>query len=173
MNRQHYEYRTYSPDGYSCVNNICPPAAPTRLTVQRTPARSPTPGTVAGQYTLYHFMNRWTCSSCWRLAKALGQMQEWLAFHDITVVLVGQSHYFQQANRLAKELFLPFRLVTDEHGSLQRLYGFGDCGGGSHRQTLVLVDKKGRVRYWQQARASGNRRQMGTLRTAVEHLSTK
>jgi len=151
MNRQHYEYKTYSPDGYKCVNNICPPAAISRLTVQRTPAPSPVQATITGQYTLYHFMGRWTCSRCWRLAEALGQMQEWLAIHDVTVVLVGQSHYFQQANKLAKELLLPFRLVNDEHDSLQRLYGFGECANGSHQQTLALVDKKGRVRYWQQA----------------------
>jgi peroxiredoxin len=118
-------------------------------------------------------MDRWTCSSCWRLAKALGQMQEWLTGHDVTVVLVGQSHYFQQASRLAKELPLPFRLVNDEHGSLQRLYGFGDCDNGSHQPTLVLVDKRGRVRYWQQSQASGKKRQMGRLRSTVEYLNTK
>jgi peroxiredoxin len=173
MNTQHFEYKTYSPAGSICVNNICSPDAISRLTVQRTPAPSPVPTTITGQFTLYHFMDRWTCSSCWRLTKALGQMQEWLAVHGVTVVLVGQSHYIQQANKLAKDLLLPFRLVNDEHGSLQRLYGFGECVNGIHHQTLALVDKKGRVRYWQQAQDSDKGRQVSTLRTAVEHLRTK
>ena len=173
MNRQHYEYKTYSPDGSMCANNICPSVATTPVTVQRTPALSAGPATISSQYTLYYFMDRWTCSSCWRLAIALGQMEEWLADHDVSVVLVGQNHYIQQASRLAKELLLPFRLVNDEHGVLQRLYGFADKDNGSHKQTLVLVDKQGRVRYWQQARASGKRRQIASLRSTVEHLSTK
>jgi len=173
MNRQHYEYKRSSLDGYTCVNNICLPAATNRLTVHRPPAPSATQATATGQITLYYFMDRWTCSRCWGLVKSLGQMQEWLADHDVSVVLVGQSHYFQQANRLAKKLLLPFRLVNDEHGSLQRLYGFGERMEGSHQPTLLLVDKKGRVRYWQQAQASGKRRQVSSLRTAVEHLGTQ
>jgi peroxiredoxin len=163
MNRQHDLYKPYASDDSICMNNLCSQAVAPQLIGQRKTAPTPSSETTSNLYTLYLFMERWTCSRCWLQAKALGQIEEWLADHEITVVLVGPNHYLQQANQLARELHLPFRLFTDEHGSLKRFYGFGECGCDSHQQNLLLVENKGCVSDWRRVQASGKKRQIGAI----------
>ncbi len=163
MNRQHDLCRPYASDLSLCVNNLSSRVVTPQSIGQRKTDLINSSEIASSLYMMYLFMERWTCSRCWLLAEALGQMDVWLADHEITVVLVGPNHYLQQANQMAKELHLPFRLITDEHGSLKRFYGFGEWDCDSHQQSLVLVDNKGCVRDWRRIQASGKKHQTSAM----------
>lgn len=161
MNRQHYEFNRHYPKSSACLCNINQSTVTSRLMA---------PSLRTGKYTLFHFMCRWTCSSCWRLVLTLGKNQEWLARHGIDVVLVGQSHYFQPAKRMAADYQLPFRLINDDHGTLQRLYGLEGCSTKAHQWTLALTDKKGRVHFWQHSLGIEKGQELATLKSTFATL---
>jgi len=169
MNRHHYEYKTYYPDTKGCLNYRNSPTAISRLTRPQKVAPPLVPGTRSGQFKLFAFMCRWTCSRCWRLAESLGQMQEWFADRGLAVVLVGQGHYLQPATRLAADLHLPFKLISDECRALRRLYGLEKCTTLSHQRTVVLTDKKGRVKYWQHSMSTDGKKHLNALLATIEY----
>lgn len=115
------------------------------------------------QHTIYYFMCRFTCSRCWRTALELARYHEALLDRNITVVLVGQGPYLRQATCLAAGLRLPFHLIVDDRGVLRRRFDDGSEDGNSHRQSIVLVDSQGSVRYRQRVSLPGGRLRLASL----------
>ncbi len=123
-----------------------------------------------GQHILFHFMCRWTCSRCWKTAVALNRLCRYFEQYNVAIVLVGTSHYLQQATHLAAEFRLSFTLLADDSGVLRQAYGFSEGGAGCHDQAIVLVDAYGAARYRRFDLASKSTFKVADLFTCLDNL---
>jgi len=98
------------------------------------------------QNVVFFFMCHSTCSHCWKQAMALAQLNDHLVALDTTVLIVGDGRYREQAQRLVKELDLPFRYISD-NGALRRYYHVDAEEGRACRWALVFVDRQGIIRF--------------------------
>ncbi len=101
---------------------------------------------VKSQNVVFFFMCHSTCSHCWKQAMALAKLNDQLVALDTTVLLVGDGRYREQAQRLVKELDLPFRYISD-NGALRRHYHVDAEEGRACRWALVFVDRQGIIRF--------------------------
>jgi peroxiredoxin len=107
---------------------------------------APSSRTAKSEHVVFFFMCRSTCSHCWKQAIALGQLNDQLRAHNTSVMLVGDGRYKESAQRLVKQLGLPFQYMAD-NGALRRYYHVDAASKGHCSWAIILVDRQGIVRY--------------------------
>jgi peroxiredoxin len=103
---------------------------------------------------------------------AWSQLHKRLQEKDTTVVMVGDSQHIGPATRMAAELKLPFSLIADDSGALRQLLKIGCSASSCSRYAVVLLDRKGAVRYCQDVSNPGTTLNAIELMAATENLGS-